>query len=148
MSTYLPFSASPPQLARKTTGPSLSRDVSGEGVQQSLLKLLEGCEVNIPKVGLKQKPGGDTVTIDTQHILFICAGSFAGIEDIIRQRLREEKGHHVLCEGEDSGQEEGEDHGGSDLQQTQTDDLMKFGLIPEFIGEKGDKLLCVLLKYC
>lgn len=98
----------------------MTRDVSGEGVQQSLLKLLEGSEVSIPKVGLKQKPGGDTVMINTRHILFICAGSFAGIEHIVSDRLKRE-----------------EVEGSADWGHVQTDDLMKFGLIPEFIGEQS-----------
>ena len=96
----------------------MSRDVSGEGVQQSLLKLLEGAEVTIPKIGLKQRPGGDVIQINTSEILFICAGSFAGIENIIRRRLY--------------GNEEGVSDGDEDILNI---DLIKFGLIPEFIGE-------------
>jgi ATP-dependent Clp protease ATP-binding subunit ClpX len=96
--------------------------VSGEGVQQSLLKLLEGSSISIPKVGLKKKPGGDTIPIDTTNILFICAGSFAGIEQIVEQRL---------SKSNESLEEDGDGFG----HKVQNIDLIKFGLIPEFIGE-------------
>lgn len=92
----------------------MSRDVSGEGVQQGLLKLLEGSQVSIPRVGLKRRPGGDTVQMDTTNVLFICAGSFAGIEEVVARRLERE--------------------GGAGEPGVQNDDLIKFGMIPEFIG--------------
>lgn len=103
----------------------MSRDVSGEGVQQALLKLLEGCEVSIPKVGLKKKPGGDIVQMDTKNILFICAGSFAGIEHVVTRRR----------------EKEGLDDDDNDDLEVQNIDLIKFGLIPEFIGTYWNNMI-------
>jgi ATP-dependent Clp protease ATP-binding subunit ClpX len=123
------------KLSKKAFTSSVSRDVSGEGVQQALLKLLEGTTANVQVKGNKRLPNQDHVQIDTTNILFICGGSFEGLDRIIEQRIgrrsvgfSREEPVKAIQEGEDLEARR------NLLRQTTTEDLEKFGLIPEFIG--------------
>ncbi|MSP55471.1 MAG: ATP-dependent Clp protease ATP-binding subunit ClpX [Myxococcales bacterium] len=116
------------KLARKSHSSTVSRDVSGEGVQQALLKLLEGTSSNIQVKGNKRMPNPEFLQIDTTNILFICGGSFEGIEQIVQERL----GRKAVGFARDLSDEESLRRDAITL--TQTEDLEKFGLIPEFIG--------------
>jgi ATP-dependent Clp protease ATP-binding subunit ClpX len=119
------------KITRKSDNPSLTRDVSGEGVQQGLLKILEGTIAAIPPEGGRKHPNQEYTKIDTTGILFICGGAFEGLEDIIARRVRESTiGFRSIPTGKITHTEERSRL----LMSTTPDDLMKFGFIPEFIG--------------